>query len=211
MPFHPEPSKSLHKMNLVGESVALSNKEYFGIYECTLTNCRLELAQSKGAAVISRCTIQDSKVIAIRRQRDSDFYGARFNGCTFLGIYSGIDFGRLEREGAGDYAEFEKFGSAENCDFSQAILDGCRFFNVDISTLILPRWPHIVIPEPQRLANQIATMDWPGHLGKYLKICASQPSQMKATVLHIPSMIQLLRFSEDDAFEALERLDGIWM
>ncbi|EPX62305.1 hypothetical protein D187_008492 [Cystobacter fuscus DSM 2262] len=60
----------------------------------------------------------------------------KLKGCRFKGSFSGNDFGFRA-----DLFDREKAGGVEDCDFSEARLNGCRFFNCDISTIRLPLWP----------------------------------------------------------------------
>jgi hypothetical protein len=94
---------------------------------------------------------------------------ARFVGCTFRGVYYGVDFGNRPED-----IELDYFGRVENSDFTQATLDGVRFVNTDISTLKLLRLPHVVLPIPQQFAGTLATIKWPGELGDYLRISTSR-------------------------------------
>jgi hypothetical protein len=60
--------------------------------------------------------------------------------CTFKGRFSGCDFGPRP-----DLGREEARGTVIKCDFSQANLDACRFFNVDWRTLKFPAWPCFTI------------------------------------------------------------------
>jgi len=156
--------------------------------------------------LILRSRFEDCEVIAVKRQRDSNFFTARFLNCRFKGVFSGIDFGRshsIERDG--------DFGGIENCDFTAATLDGCRFVNADVSTLRLPAWPHAVLLDPYKRAADVAQMQWPGLLGLYMKGCTEMPESFKATVLHMPSLAPLVQCTEEQVQEALKRLGGLQM
>lgn len=191
--------------DLTGGTVLMSEGECRGFIRSTLREGTLKLAQ-KGWASVLLSTVEDCNVVAAKRQRDFRFFRARFIGCSFFGTYSGIDFGRRgEVEVEGD------FGSVENCDFTNAVLDGCRFFNVEVSTLRLPRWPHVVVEKPHLLADLVAAIDWPGHLGEYMEICTNKPSSLSATVIHIPSLAQFVRCTEEEARQAFEQLGDVLM
>lgn len=192
--------------DLFGETVVISEKDCGGLVESTFTSGTLKLAQSKGSATILRSVVRDSKVVAVKRQRDTNFFGARFINCTFHGVYSGIDFGS---EGRGHH--LYDFGAVEGCDFTDATLDGCRFFNTDVSSLRLPGWPHAVLLDFSRRAADVAAMTWPGELGRYMRICADQPASEKAGVIHIPSFARLVACTEEQIRQALEQFGGVVM
>jgi hypothetical protein len=119
-------------------------------------------------------------------------------------MFSGIDFGRsdnVERDG--------DFGNIEDCDFTEATLDGCRFFNVDAATLRLPPWPHVVLPDFGKRASEVAAFTWPGELGRYMRICADQPESVRASVIHVPSFAKLIACTEEQVRESLEKFGGL--
>lgn len=182
----------------------LSENACHGLIDCTFTSGTLKLAQSKGAASILRTIVKDSDVIAVKRQRDYRLYRARFFNCRFHGVFSGIDFGRAD-----DTEFFGDFGAVEGCDFTDATVDGCRFFNVDVSTLRLPTWPHAVLLEPHKRLADVARFEWPGLLGKYMEI--KEPESVKAVVMHIPSLTRLVQCTEEEIKVALEKFGGVVM
>lgn len=198
MTYQLDARKYIRGQQLTGETVVLSDRECAGFVESTLTNGTLTLAQTKGAAIISLGTLENCRVVAVKRQRDFDFFSARFIGCQFEGTYSGISFGS---KGGGD-ALFD-FGSVQGCDFTNATLDDCRFFNADVSTLRFPSWPHVVMLEPRNRLADAAAMDWPGLLGKYMTL--EEPESVKAVVMHVPSLARLVKCTEEEIREAFEK------
>jgi hypothetical protein len=125
----------------------------------TFVSGTLRLAQAKYSPVIVQSTVVDSDVIAAKRQKDYQLFRARFINCRFHGLFSGVDFGRTGRA-----LLHEDFGGVEGCDFTEATLAGCRFFNVDMSTLRLPAWPHVVLHDFSKRAQDVAAMAWPGRV-----------------------------------------------
>lgn len=192
----------LRNQHLTGGTVVLADNECHGLIRSTLKGASLKLAQRKGSASLLLSTIENCTVLAVTRQRDFRFFRARFVDSTFHGTYSGIDFGN--REEAGDHSDF---GSVERCDFTQAILDGCRFFNVDVSTLRFPRWPHAVIENPHLRVADINAMTWPGLLGEYMAL--KTPAIVRAEVVYVPRIAELTQCSENEIRSALEQLGGV--
>jgi hypothetical protein len=198
----------IRNQSLIGETVVLSESACHGLVDSTLSSCTLKLAQesSRWPIVIVGTTVVDSDVIAVKRQKDDRLFKARFINCRFHGIFSGIDFGRshnTERDG--------DFGAIEGCDFTDATLDGCRFVNTDVSTLTFPRDGHAVLIEPYKRAADVAAIAWPGHLGQYMEICTARPESFKASVMHLPSLARLVRCTEDEVKEALQKFGGVVM
>jgi len=193
---------------LTCETVVLSEDACQGLVDSTLSSCTLKLAQksSRWPIVIVGTTVVDSDVIAVKRQKDDRLFKARFINCRFHGVFSGVDFGRshnVERDG--------DFGGVEGCDFTDATLDGCRFFNVDASSLRLPHWPHVVLLDFAQRAADVAAMKWPGQLGNYMRVCADQPASLRVAVIHVPSITKLIACTEEQAREAFERFGGVVM
>lgn len=206
MGYRLDEAGEIRGQSLVGETVTLSEVDCVGLVACTFDSGTLRLAQSKGAASILLTTVKDSEVIAVKRQRDYRLYRARFVRCEFHGTFSGIDFGRAD-----DTELHGDFGGAEDCDFREATLDGCRFFNVDVSTLRFPTWPHVVLFDFVGRAQDVATVAWPGELGRYMRICADQPESVKALVVHVPSFAKLVACTEEQVREAFENFGGLAM
>ncbi len=194
----------IRNQHLLGETVVISDKECGGVVDSTLTAGTLKLAQARYGPAILRSTLTGCEVIAEKHQKDYRLFQARFINCRFHGVFSGIDFGRShtpERDG--------EFGRVEDCDFTKAILDGCRFFNVDATVLLFPTWPHVVLHQFSKRAQDVAEATWPGKLGQYLRICADQPESLTVSVIHVPSIAKLVGCSEDEIKVALEGFGGL--
>jgi hypothetical protein len=97
--------------------------------------------------------------ITAKRRLQWDCTKARLTRCTLRGSFSGSDFGyRPPPYGDSD------FGAIGDCDFSQAILDGCRFFGCDLSSLKLPPWPCFTIVDRAKAFEAIKEKPLPGTL-----------------------------------------------
>ena len=204
MNYQLDDADEIHGQDLAGEAVVLSEKECHGLIDCTFAAGTLKLAQSKGRPMILRSTVKDSDIIAVKSQKAYPLFKARFINCKFHGVFSGVDFGRSPNP------DFDgDFGSIEGCDFTDATLDGCRFFNVDVSTLCLPAWPHVMLLEPRKRLADAAAMEWPGLLGKYMAL--EEHEAVKAVVMHVPSLAKLVKCSEEEVKAAFEKFGGLQM
>ena len=56
-------------------------------------------------------------------------------------------------------------GSIEDCDFTEARLDGCRIMGCDPATLRFPKWPCFTILDPIGRARELDSVQWPGRFG----------------------------------------------
>lgn len=204
MSYQLDATGAIRDQALVGDTVVLSDDNCRALVKSTLTGGVLKLAQPKKAGGLVMSTLKDCLVDAVKPQRDSNFFTARFINCRFHGIFSGIDFGR------GNRAELHQdFGAVEGCDFTNATLDGCRFFNADIASLKLPRYEHAVLLEPRTRVADAAAIEWPGLLGRYMQL--DEPEAVKALVMHIPSLARLVKCTEDEVKTALTKFGGVAM
>lgn len=201
-------ASEIRGQHLSGETVSLSEEDCRGVRDSTFSNGTLKLAplSAKWPIIIVRSTVIDSDVIAVKKQKNFQLFQARFINCKFFGVFSGIDFGRahdVERDG--------DFGGIESCDFTEAILDGCRFVNVDVSTMRFPARRHGVLLNPSTRYADVAAMQWPGQLGLYMAACTDRPDSFKASVMHIPSLTKLVKCSEEEIRSAFATFGGIEM
>lgn len=206
MTYQLDETREIRGQHLLGETVVLSERDCRAIRDSTFVAGTVKLAQQskKWPIMIVRTTVKDSEVIAVKAQKNDRLFQARFIDCRFHGVFSGVDFGKshnTERDG--------DFGGIEGCDFIDATLDGCRFFNADVSTLRLPMWPHAVLLDPRKRAAEAAAMEWPGLLGKYMTL--EEPESVKAVVMHIPSLARLVKCTEEEIKAAFERFGGLQM
>ena len=78
-----------------------------------------------------------------------------FNNVTFKGNFLGCDLG-----GRSDQDENEHHGLVKNCDFSNANMHLCRFFNADISSIKFAKWPFFTIINPSKVVTQIDNLNF---------------------------------------------------
>jgi hypothetical protein len=208
MTFQLDARGMISNQTLIGETVTLSEEACRGLVDSTLSSgtLRLERRSSRIGIMLVNTSVIDSEVIAVTKQKDDRLFKARFVNCRFKGTFSGIDFGKshdVERDG--------DHGGVENCDFTEATLDGCRFFHVEPAAVKLPGWPHVAMVDLSQRADDIEAMTWPGQLGIYMKVCANQPASMRIGVVHVPTLARLVHCSEQQIREAFEQLGGLLM
>jgi uncharacterized protein YjbI with pentapeptide repeats len=127
-------------------------------------------------------------------------------GCRFKGRFRGNDFGHWPEYGS--QPEYQ-FGSLEDCDFSEARLDNCRFHDCDLRTLRLPRWPCFTLMEPLRHACELQSAQWPGWFGR-VTVNHLQKHNSPSTValtFYAPSAARFYETTEEELKAAIERFD----
>jgi hypothetical protein len=104
---------------------------------------------------------------------------ASLKGCRFKGRLSGCDFGHWP-----SYSERAGHGSIEDCDFTEARLDGCRIMGSDPATLRFPKWPCFTILDPIGRAAELRSVQWPGRFGRIIiEELHKQPAPTRALTL----------------------------
>jgi len=102
-----------------------------------LIDCEIRILCSAASLNIFDATFENCLIKARRELKNYSFFNAGFRGCKFIGKYSGCRFGSHEKENT---------GFVEECDFSEAKLDLCDFFDkVEIKSLKFGEWPLAVI------------------------------------------------------------------
>ena len=134
----------------------------------TLLDCTLRVRARAKNFIVPGMRMINGRFEILSNLIDIQFDNAHFEGVTFTGKYSGIDFGSWD-----DSAQ----ASIRDCDFSGAIMNGSRFRSTDISTIKLPAWPGFIIKNPIAAANYVMNHKWPENLGVVLEVtCDEEPS-----------------------------------
>jgi hypothetical protein len=128
-------------------------------------------------------------------------------GCRFKGRFTGNDFGFRE-----DHIDKWRLGGAVDCDFSEARLDACRFYNCEMSTIQLPRWPCFTLLDPVRRAAELARLEWPGLFGSVvIEGLAEQEESVVALTYHAPTVAERLDTTAEELRAVLEGVSGVVM
>jgi hypothetical protein len=134
-----------------------------------------------------------------------DWIRASLKGCRFKGRFRGNDFGHWPEYGSQPQYQF---GALEDCDFSQARMDACRFHGCDLRTLRLPRWPCFTFLEPLRHARELQAAPWPGGFGSItVERLHANPSSTVALTFHAQSAARFYNTTEEELRAAIERFD----
>ncbi|WNG16266.1 hypothetical protein [Cystobacter fuscus] len=172
----------------------------------TLRNCTVVVKVSgrnlflTGSRFID-CTFEVKQELKNHQQ----WVKASLKGCRFKGRLTGCDFGHWP-----DYGTGWGHGAIEDCDFTEARLDGCRIMGSDPATLRFPKWPCFTILDPIRRARELNRVQWPGGFrpiiveGQY-----RDPPCTRAVTLYAPSLAKR-RETTEEAFRAvIEQFDFI--
>jgi hypothetical protein len=154
--------------HLENERLELTDKGtlYFLGRNLTLKNCTLVLRVAASNLFIRDvrfidCTFEVKQELKNHQQ----WIRASLKGCRFKGRLSGCDFGHWPEYGK--EPEYQ-LGSVEDCDFSEARLDHCRFHGDDPRSLRFPKWPGFTILDPIRRVAELRDLAWPERFGSSL-------------------------------------------
>jgi len=200
----------LKEREIENERLELAGKNslYFLSTGLTLRNCTLVLKvpasrlRITGARFID-CTFEVKQEL----KNHQAWVGGSLKGCRFTGRLTGCDFGHWPEYSS---LPWYRLGSIEDCDFTEARLDGCRIMGSDPATIRFPKWPCFTILDPIRRARELNSVQWPGGFrpivveGEY-----RDPPCTTAVMLYAPSLAKR-RDTTEQAFRAVvERFDFI--
>ncbi|EPX64094.1 hypothetical protein D187_005227 [Cystobacter fuscus DSM 2262] len=204
------------------ENVIIKNKElenerfevtdkdslYFLGPNLTLRNCTVVLKVSArrlhilGARFID-CTFEVKQEL----KNHQDWVRASLEGCRFKGRLTGCDFGHWPEYGS--EPEYQH-GFIENCDFTEARLDGCRIMGCDPTPLRFPKWPCFTILDPIRRAPELRGAKWPGLVGDVLVgDLHAHPAPTRALTYYAPTLVERLESTPEQLRAVIEKFDCI--
>ncbi|AKJ05498.1 hypothetical protein ATI61_102557 [Archangium gephyra] len=190
------------------ERLELTDKEanYILGPNLTLKNCTLVLKvparrlSLKQARFID-CTFEVKQEL----KNDQGWLAASLKGCRFKGRLSGCDFGHWP-----EYFDLPwyQFGAIEDCDFSEARLDGCRFMGCDPRTLRFPKWPCFTFLDPIGRAPELRRGKWPGLFGRVVvDELHNQPPSTVALTKYAPAVAKKLETTPEELRAVIEQFD----
>ena len=157
--MHVSPNVHYEEREIQSEQLELTDKEaiYWLGPNITLRRCTVVIGVGERQLVPMRGNLIDCTITARRAVADHCFTSLRFEGCHFIGRFTGVRFG--QRAGVDRWWEH---GGIENCDFSEARLDQCVFHGCDMRTIRLPKWPCFTILDPVKHGRELLSVPWPG-------------------------------------------------
>lgn len=150
----------------------------------TLRHCTVVLKLSARNLLINQASFVDCTFeVKQELKNHQQWLFASLKGCRFKGKLSGCDFGHWPEYGGED----TKHGAIEDCDFSEARLDGCRFMGCDERTLRFPRWPCFTFMDPLRHVSELSAAPWPERFSRVvIGPMKDNPPSMRAMTLFAP-------------------------
>lgn len=189
---------------MVGKRLVLDSATelYYLGHNLTLRNCTLFIKVPARALVIARTRLIDCTIEAKRELTNFRWGSAHLKGCKFKGRFRGNDFGMLQ----GGPEE----GSIEDCDFTEAHLDACRFSGCNVKRLRFPSWPCFTLMDPVGRWRELRSLAWPGDIGPVVVEGFSEYPSNSVAVTYAATELAKQSGTTPEAIRAvLEKLDGV--
>ncbi|WP_309891003.1 hypothetical protein [Archangium sp.] len=173
----------------------------------TLKNCTLVLKVSARRLSLKQPRFIDCTFEVKQELKNYQSWLAAFlKGCRFKGALSG-DFGHWPEYSS---LPWYQHGFIEDCDFSEARLDGCRFHGCDPATLRLPRWPCFTFLDPIARAPELRGVKWPGIFGDVIvDNLHTDPPSTRTLTYHAPSVAKRMETTDEELRAVIEKFDCI--
>lgn len=196
-------------LHLADETITIGDDFSQGIHRCVLERCHIVIDVPRGGPCILESELRDCLIEAKQPLRNSRFWSSSYVRCRFKGVFDGMDFGRspVPHPMTG---KFDDLGDLTDCDFTEAVLDSCRFFSVNVGQQKFAPWPQFVIPYARRkLAAEDPALRWPGEFSDYMALTKRQNAALSASTGIAGDFILRFKVTEDELKKALDDIGGV--
>lgn len=194
--------------HLVNETIRIGDDWAESIVRCLLENCHIIVDVPRGGAHIHDSQLTDCTIETKKRMKDAWFFSSDYTRCKFKGKFNGMDFGRSPRPDPLT-GEMDKYGEIVDCDFTQATLDMCRFFNADITKQKFASWPQFVIPYANKVTAAKLPTQWPGKFGVHMGLVPRQNPALVATTGTVEGYLKEWAISLEELEDILTTIGGV--
>ncbi len=201
------PNIHYDEREIEGERLELTNTKalYWLGPNLILRRCTLVLGVGGRSVSLSPSRFIDCTIQVKRQFSAKAWTRVALKGCRFTGRYANCDFGPWY-----GYTEGWEQGVVEDCDFSEALLDGCRFHGCDVRTLRLPAWPCFTFVNPIGWAADLRRAKWPGNFGEVVvDELASEPRSTTGLTLHAPSVAKRMQTTPEELRAVLKSFECV--
>jgi hypothetical protein len=176
--------------------------------DLTLRNCTLVLKVSARRLSLKQprfidCTFEVKQEL----KNHQAWVAASLKGCRFKGRLSGCDFGHWPEYSSQPWYQH---GSIEDCDFTEARLDGCRIMGADPAAIRFPKWPCFTILDPIGRASELRGVKWPGRFGRIvIEDLHKQPAPTRSVTLSATVEAKHFETTPEELKAVIEKFDCI--
>lgn len=201
----------LQNQTIENRELVITNNQvnYLG-HNLTLKNCRLILRTRARNLILARTKFIDCHIEVRQELINFRWMSAWIQGCSFTGKMRGNDFGHWD-------PPYDPMGGIQDCDFSEALLDGCRFIGCQLRSMKLPHWPCFTVREPRKNNVRFASITSPYDLSFLAHPLYPDPEEETACVYYAPTFMKSYApkavreagKTEDDLKAALQNLEFV--
>jgi len=158
-----------------------------------------------GEPIVSGAELQLCRIHA-KKLTNVDWRRSVLDRCSFTGHYIDNNFGTETVV----YADGRvATGALRACDFTEARLHACGFFNVDLGECRFAPWPTFLVMNPRVNGKVLAKKPWEGKLGVWVVVLQSQSADCDALVFDAVEMSKREKVKLESLRRALKRFEGI--
>jgi hypothetical protein len=174
----------------------------------TLKNCTLVLKVPARRLSLKQARFLDCTFeVKQELKNDQGWVAASLKGCRFKGRLSGCEFGHWPEYSS---LPWYRHGAIEDCDFTEALLDGCRFHGCDPRTLRFPKWPCFTFLDPIGRSRDLNGVTWPGRVGRIIVAhLHDEPPSTVALTYHAPAVARRFGGTPEELRAVIEKFDCI--
>lgn len=166
------------------------------------SQCHITLPKSAKNLIVTESTFENCSFVS--PNSFVNFQGwcnAKLAHCKFIGQFVGNDFG--------NWPDIKSKGTISDCDFTDALLDGCRFMSCSPSRIVFPLWPCFTIMQPTKRAGEFANIRMPGKLGIWADGLSWSPECVVAETNYAPKIAKQFSTTIDDIKLILQQLNNV--
>jgi hypothetical protein len=194
--------------DLKNETILLGAQGAMSIVSCTLENCHLIVDEVQPGNCVFSSHLRGCTIEFTRKVKNCRIFSSDYVECTFIGKFYGVDFGRSHRPNV-ITGEIDELGELIDCDFTQATLDLCRFFGVDLSSQKFAPWPQFVIPAQAWRTALEMNREWPGKLGRYFALANEKSPVLTGMAGTSADFKRGYAVTEDELIQTLDAIGGV--
>lgn len=199
----PPSTERIEGRRLADQAIVVGDVGAASIYRCELSDCHVVVDTKEPTGCIYDSVLRNCTIDFKRKLRHARLFSNDFQRCSFSGRFQGVDFGRAPKADplTGD---LDKRGSLIECDFTRAVMDLCRLYDVDVNQQRFAPLPQFVIPYEREKFRALASEAWPGKLGIFFAVLKDEPTTLSGCTGTLPDFAKKYQLTERELLESLE-------
>lgn len=206
--MHIQKGQRIEERHLAGETILLGDEGADVLFRCTLEDCHIIVDTKDNVIGIRHSKLTNCTLEFKRKLKNSRLVSCDYVRCTFKGKFDGVDFGRWPWPNPLT-KQMDELGEVIDCDFTQATLNLCRFFSVDIQRQKFAQWPQFVVLSENELAASKLDLVWPGQFSRYHLLIQDEDPTLTASTGTREDFMKRYAITEAELIQALDDVGGV--